>query len=80
MLLPSSGPLISLYQNYLRDVLYYQCEVLFIDCISSVFLMAELATRIQAVQYDRPRTLNLLRGFFYWLQVVFILFGTNFFY
>lgn len=41
--------------------------------LSPLFFLAELATKIQSVQYDRPRTLNILRGFFYWLQVVFIL-------
>uniref|UniRef100_A0A9I9D4J2 Uncharacterized protein n=1 Tax=Cucumis melo TaxID=3656 RepID=A0A9I9D4J2_CUCME len=40
---------------------------------SYLHIHSELATKIQAVQYDRLRTLNLLRGFFYWLQVVFIL-------
>ncbi|XP_038899188.1 uncharacterized protein LOC120086550 [Benincasa hispida] len=35
---------------------------------SYLHIYSELATKIQEVQYDRLRTLNLLRGFFYWLQ------------
>lgn len=35
---------------------------------SYLHLYDDLAMKIQSVQYDCPRTLNLLRGFFYWLQ------------